>query len=134
MNMRTPDTTCSNKGGSETSRDTGKVDCDPMSEMVRSATPAMGNTMVLEIIAAAGNTEAPAFLTLIKLGYEVDRVGNDGDEHWIATKGTLRLLANGPLELLGLSLLRSERGSDWHASDHDIDQFIKRFYPSVESA
>jgi hypothetical protein len=91
----------------------------------------MGNAMVQESIAAAGNTEVPAYLTLIKLGYAVDRIYNDGDEHWIATKGTLQLLANGPLEPLGLSLLRSERGPDWRASDHDIDQFIKRFYPSA---
>jgi hypothetical protein len=52
----------------------------------------MGNEMAQESIAAAGNTEAPAYLTLIELGYSVDRIDKDGEEHWIAKKGTLRLM------------------------------------------
>jgi hypothetical protein len=86
--------------------------------------------MAQEIIAAAGNTEVPAYLTLIELGYSVDRVDKGGEEHWIAKKGTLELVADGPLELLGLCLLRSERGARWQAADNEIDGFLKRFYPS----
>ncbi len=92
---------------------------------------AMGNEMTQESIAAAGNTEVPAYLALIELGYSVDRVEKDGEEHWIAKKGTLQLMADCPLELLGLSLLRSERGSRWQAGDNEIDEFLKRFYPSA---
>ena len=86
--------------------------------------------MAQETIAAAGNTEVPAYLTLIDYEYSVDRVDKDGDEHWIAKKGTLELVADSPLQLLGLHLLRSERGPRWQAADNEIDGFLKRFYPS----
>ncbi len=87
--------------------------------------------MTQESIAAAGNTEVPAYLTLIELGYSVDRIDKDGEEHWIAKKGTLHLIADSPIELLGLSLLRSERGPRWQARDNEIDAFLKRFYTSA---
>jgi hypothetical protein len=90
----------------------------------------MGNKMAQESIATAGNTEAPAYLTLVKLGYSVDRIDKDGEERWIAKKGTLQLVASCPLELLGLSLLRSERGPHWQADDSEIDEFLTRFYRS----
>ncbi len=86
--------------------------------------------MTQESIAAAGNTEVPAYLALIELGYSVERIDKDGEEHWIAKSGTLQLMADGPLELLGLCLLRSQRGTRWQANDNEIDQFLKRFYPS----
>jgi len=87
--------------------------------------------MAQETIAAAGNTEVPAYLTLIELGYSVERVDKDGEEHWIAKKGTLQLMADCPLELLGLSLVRSERGPSWQAGDDEIEEFLTRFYPSA---
>jgi hypothetical protein len=85
--------------------------------------------MAQESVAAAGNAEVPAYLTLLELGYSVDRIDQDSKEHWIATKGTLQLLADCPLKLLGLSLLRSERGPQWQASDNEIGEFMTRFYP-----
>jgi hypothetical protein len=88
--------------------------------------------MTQESIAAAGNTDIPAYLTLIGLGYSVDRIDQDGEEHWIAKKEGLQLVAKCSLELLGLSLLRSARGPHWPASDHEIDEFLTRFYPSTE--
>jgi hypothetical protein len=91
----------------------------------------MGNRMAQESIAAAGNTDVPAYLTLIELGYSVDRIDKDGEERWIAKKGILQLVAACPLELLGLSLLRGERGLRWQASDSEIDEFLTRFYPSA---
>ncbi|WP_063693475.1 hypothetical protein [Bradyrhizobium stylosanthis] len=84
--------------------------------------------MTQETIAAAGNTEAPAYLTLVQLGYSLDR---DGEERWIAKKGTLELVADCPLELLGLSLMRNERGPRWQADDHEIAEFLTQFYPSA---
>jgi hypothetical protein len=87
-----------------------------------------------ENVAAAGNTTVPAYLTLIKLGYTVDRHdGNDSKELWVAKKGTLRLVGDCPLVLLGLSLMRSERGAEWSATDDQINQFLGRFYPDVPS-
>jgi hypothetical protein len=93
----------------------------------------MRSEMAQETIAAAGNTEVPAYLTLVELGYSVERVGKDGEGHWIARKGTLQLMADGPLTLLGLSMMRGERGPRWQADDDEIDEFLTRFYPSTGS-
>ncbi|MGY4478575.1 hypothetical protein ACVILL_005989 [Bradyrhizobium sp. USDA 3364] len=89
--------------------------------------------MVNEVIAAAGNTAVPAYLTLLKLGYTVDRAGKGDQEHWIAKKETLHLVADCPLELLGLCLLRSEQGPHWQATDLQIDEFMRQFYPTASS-
>jgi hypothetical protein len=92
----------------------------------------VGNKVAHESIAAAGNTAVPAYLTLTHLGYSVHRIDKDGEECCIARKETLRLMAECPLELLGLCLLRSERGPRRRASDNEVDEFLKRFYPSAE--
>ena len=86
-----------------------------------------------EIIAAAGNTVVPAYLTLLKLGYTIDHANNGGQAHWIAKKETLQLVADCPLELLGLCLLRSEWGRHWQATDSQIDEFMRQFYPAAGS-
>ncbi|MGJ5019067.1 hypothetical protein [Bradyrhizobium oligotrophicum] len=85
--------------------------------------------MFTQTIAAAGNTEIPAYLTLIKLGYEIDRRYESDGELWSATKGTLQLVAESLLQLLGLALMYMERGAYWQADDDEIDAFLKRFYP-----
>jgi hypothetical protein len=59
-----------------------------------------GIGMAQESIAAAGNTEVPAYLTLIELGYSVDRIDKEGEDCRIAQKGSLQLMADSPLELL----------------------------------
>jgi hypothetical protein len=87
--------------------------------------------MTHETVAAAANAEVPAYLTLVELGYSVDRLDKDGEEQWIAKRGALQLMADCPLELLGLSLMRSERGPHWQAGDKEIDEFLGRFYPSA---
>jgi hypothetical protein len=92
----------------------------------------MENAVAPQTIAASGNTEVPAYLTLLKLGYAVDRIKQGGEELWTAKNGTLQLIAKGPLELLGLCLLSSERGPNWQARDEEIDEFLGRFYPSTE--
>lgn len=80
-------------------------------------------------IAAAGNTEAPAYLVLVSKGFDVQRhhAGEPDAETWIATKGTLSLQADGLLELLGLIALHDARGDDWPASDAELDSFFRRF-------
>jgi hypothetical protein len=94
----------------------------------------MRKVMEQESIAAAGNTVIPAYLTLVKLGFAVDRINDKNDnELWIATKGALRLVGDCPVELLGLCLLRSERGAHWQATDDQIDHFMKQFYPAIPS-
>jgi hypothetical protein len=92
----------------------------------------MENAMACQTIAAAANTEVPAYLTLIKLGYAVDRIDQGGEELWTAKNGTLQLIAKSPLELLGLCLLSGERGPNWQARDDAIDEFLGRFYLSAE--
>ncbi|MGJ5177254.1 hypothetical protein ACQR16_00530 [Bradyrhizobium oligotrophicum] len=52
--------------------------------------------MTEQRIGAAGNTEVPAYLTLIKLGYEVDRRIPGNDELWIAKQGQLHLVGDSP--------------------------------------
>lgn len=90
-----------------------------------------GNEMTQETIAAAGNVEVPAYLTLVALGFSVDRVDKDGEDRWVANKGTLQLIADSPLSLLGLSLMRSKRGPSWQSGDKEIEEFLTRFYPSA---
>ena len=97
--------------------------------------------MAQESIAAAGDTGVPAYLALIKLGYSVDRIDKDGEERWIAKQGALQLMADCPLEFLGLSLLRSERGPRWQASNSEIAEFLcddflgdVHFPPAIHSA
>ena len=89
----------------------------------------VGAIVTRRTIAAAGNTEVPAYLTLVGLGYEIDRRKEGDVELWIANKENLQLVAGSPLELLGLSSLYGERGPSWQASDNDIDAFLARFYP-----
>jgi hypothetical protein len=88
-------------------------------------------SLAQETITAAGKIEVPGCPTLVGLGYSVDRVDGDGEDHWIAKKGTLQLVADCPLKRLGLSLVRSERGPRWQAGDDEIAAFLTRFYPSA---
>ncbi|WP_284418953.1 MULTISPECIES: hypothetical protein [unclassified Bradyrhizobium] len=80
-----------------------------------------------QTIAAAGNVEVPAYLTLIKLGYDVDHIIKGDYELWTAQNETVQLVADSPLQLLGLALLYRERGPDWYAADDEIEAFLARF-------
>jgi hypothetical protein len=82
-----------------------------------------------ERISAAGNTEAPAVLVLSQAGFEVSTNASHDDEQWIATRHDLTLVAASPLELLGLFMMRKERGLAWKASDDEIEDFLKKFNP-----
>ena len=84
----------------------------------------------METIAGSGNIEVPAYLALRKLGFEVTATAKgEQSEQWVATKSDLKLIAASPLELLGLCLMRAERGSSWKPTDEDISDFLERFYP-----
>jgi hypothetical protein len=84
----------------------------------------------MEHITAAGNTEVPAYLSLLREGCRVERQFlGEVEELWIAEKDNLRISGNGPLEVLGLYHMRKQRGENWRAEDSEIDAFMKRFYP-----
>ena len=85
----------------------------------------------MERIAASGNTEVPAYLILRQAGFEVVATPVENEnERWVATKADITLIAESPLELLGLWFMRKERGADWIASGEDIEAFLKHFYPN----
>jgi hypothetical protein len=89
----------------------------------------------MECITAAGNTEVPAYLTLLKQGWTVELNSSvPEEEFWVARKGELLLQAEGLLELLGLTLMRADRGEDWHAEDEEIDGFLAKFFPDGDAA
>jgi hypothetical protein len=74
-------------------------------------------------IVAAGNVEAPAYLTLVAMGFELDF---DRGGRWTARKGEVIFSAESPLELLGLAAMYDARGPQWQASDPEIDAFLAR--------
>lgn len=80
-------------------------------------------------IAAAGNTEVPAYLTLLHAGYQVSRKVIGSKEEWKAIRADIVLVAENPLELLGLAHMRETRGFHWKAGDKEITDFIGLFYP-----
>jgi hypothetical protein len=83
-------------------------------------------------IAAAANTEAPCYLALIELGFDVIKQQSGEREFWIAEKQDLKIVSEeGLCMLLGLAKLIEMRGSNWEATDTEIDHFLKQFYKVV---
>jgi hypothetical protein len=72
---------------------------------------------------SAGNVMAPAYLTLIELGYVVTKKG----DLWRAKNGNIIVNGYSPIELLGLIEIRKIRGKDWFASDNEIVDFLNLF-------
>lgn len=71
----------------------------------------------------------PAYLILKEKGFELKKTHHsesDGDT-WTATKEGIKLIGDDPLELLGLSKIVETRGSEWMATDRQIDTFMKDF-------
>jgi hypothetical protein len=84
-----------------------------------------------ETIADAGNVRVPAYLTLLAKGYGVrcEKQNGIAADTWYAENETVRLVAEDPLVLLGLAAMFEARGSDWKASDRQIEDFLDRFEP-----
>jgi hypothetical protein len=83
-------------------------------------------------IASAANTEVPCYLALIELGFDVTKQQSGEREFWIAEKPDLEIVSEeGLCMLLGLAKLIEIRGSNWEATDAEIDQFLKHFSKSV---
>lgn len=79
-------------------------------------------------IAAAGNTEIPAYLALLEKGYRVRRERPSAErEFWFAVKGDREFVAEGPIELLGVVAMFETRGPHWKARDEEIDAFVKTY-------
>ena len=74
-------------------------------------------------IAAAGNTEVPAYFVLIQKGFSISLEG----ANWIASRSGLTLVGAGPLELLALSSLYEARGDQWQPTDGEIQDFLSRY-------
>ncbi len=79
-------------------------------------------------IASAGNTEIPALLALEAKGYSVSCAEAGGG--WIAKNSVNEVIAESPLELLGLVEIIDFRGESWHAQDHEIERCLNR-YPGL---
>ena len=82
----------------------------------------------MSVLCAAGNTEVPAYLVLTQKGYVV--TANDlPEEHsnWCAEKDGARFQADTLIEVLGLVSMYEVRGSNWAASDRDIDDFLNQY-------
>lgn len=83
-----------------------------------------------EQIANAGNTLVPAYLALQAKGYHVAWKRGDaapGDEMWFAEGPLGRFIAEDAVALLGLVAMREQRGSNWKATDEQIDEFMSNY-------
>ena len=79
-------------------------------------------------VSAAGNTEVPAYLVLKDIATDIEVVDDeDKTQTWkVKVKGVLFSGAS-PLEVLGLVKMYETRGNEWHASDLEIEDFVKNF-------
>ena len=68
----------------------------------------------------------PSYLALKSKGYVVEPIcpGQD-DETWWAEKDGLRFQADNVIEPLGLVTMYEIRGTNWQASDEEIDAFLQ---------
>jgi hypothetical protein len=83
-----------------------------------------------EQISNAGNTLIPAYLALKSKGYHVSWKRGDSapdDETWFAEGPLGRFTAEDPVTLLGLVVMREQRGSNWKATDEEIDEFMSNY-------
>jgi hypothetical protein len=74
-------------------------------------------------IVSAGNTLAPALAVLRARGYAVTREST-GDRLYRAENSRCVLLAEDPLQLLGLARLFEERGGQWAPTDAEVEAFL----------
>ncbi|WP_299121982.1 hypothetical protein [uncultured Tenacibaculum sp.] len=74
-------------------------------------------------IAAAGNTEPPAYKLIIDKGYSIEKKGDS----LLAQKDDLIFLAYSILELAGLIFLYETKGANWQVDDEVIDEYCELF-------
>jgi hypothetical protein len=79
-------------------------------------------------IADAANTQVPAFLALKAKGFRVFRSKMVGtEEEWVAKSSEIKYVADDVLAFLGLVAMYEERGTNWKATDAQIEAFLKEF-------
>ncbi|CAL2079193.1 hypothetical protein [Tenacibaculum sp. 190524A02b] len=74
-------------------------------------------------IAAAGNTEPPAYKLIKDIGFKIEKKGDS----LIAKKDNLTFYASGALELAGLIFLYESKGENWKVADEIIDEYCDLF-------
>ena len=78
-------------------------------------------------LASAGNVLVPAILLLEERGYAVMCTRHEHRETWTAKRVSTELVADNPIELLGLASLAEARGPSWQTTDEQIDSTLARF-------
>jgi hypothetical protein len=82
----------------------------------------------LSLLCAAGNVEVPSYLVLREKGYIVKAYDRpEGHSGWYAEKDGSRFQGDSLIEVLGLVSMFEVRGTNWAASDQDIDDFLKTY-------
>ena len=79
-------------------------------------------------LAAAGNTEVPAYLAVKEMGYTITvKDLSNKEKLWSAAKDGDEFLGGDPLEILALIKLYEVRGESWQANDSEIDKFLQDY-------
>lgn len=74
------------------------------------------------VIASAGNVMPAAFAALRALGYAVALTSNG--RLCKAENGSLTLIAEDPVLLLGLAKLQEVRGNEWQATEAEVEAYL----------
>ena len=78
----------------------------------------------------AANTIVPSYLALIQRGlsvYQEPSAVTESGLLWVAEDARTQFFAEDLVTLLGLVAMRETRGTDWQASDEDLESFLARF-------
>lgn len=80
------------------------------------------------LLCAAGNVDAPAYLVLRRKGYTVS-LGPRSSENpiWYAENEAIRAQSESLIEVLGLVCMYESRGTNWAATDSEIDDFLMKY-------
>jgi hypothetical protein len=78
-------------------------------------------------LATAGNVLVPAILTLEATGYVVVREQPGEADLWRAERPDRVLIAEDPVQLLGLAQILDIRGPGWLPRDEEIESTLARF-------
>ncbi len=76
------------------------------------------------VLVVAGNVFAPAFAVLRSRGYHVEARAEAGGDQWLARRGDEELVADDPLQLLGLACMLEKRGRGWSATDDEVNAYL----------
>jgi len=81
-------------------------------------------------ITASGYAEIPAYLTLVNKGYCVSLqkdIAILDRKVWIANRDGNEFIAEDLIELLGVVSMYESRGSNWRASDRQIEKYLEKY-------